>query len=204
MNGDLRILLVDDNEGCRELYALWLDGNYDVQTAENGLAAIETVTDDIDLVLLDRNMPGPNGVDVAEKLREDGYDGGIIMVSSQPLDFDLSQSPFDNYVQKPAQRDHLEHAVERFVTRQRLQDKLNEYYASTATLATLEAQHSEADERQEYERARRRVEQSRAAVERLLEESVIDWKTAFTVLEETEPPETPEQATETQTLLLNS
>jgi len=145
MNGDLRILLVDDNEGCRELYALWLDGNYDVQTAENGLAAIETVTDDIDLVLLDRNMPGPNGVDVAEKLREDGYDGGIIMVSSQPLDFDLSQSPFDNYVQKPTQRGNLEHAVERFVTRQRLQDKLNEYYASTATLATLEAQHLEAD-----------------------------------------------------------
>jgi CheY-like chemotaxis protein len=206
MTDDLRVLVVDDNEGCRELYALWLDGSYDVQTAENGIAALELVHDGIDLVLIDRNMPGPNGIDVAEKMREDGYDGGLIMVSSEPLDFDLLSSPFENYIQKPVKRRDFVQAVDRFHTRTKLQEKLDEYYVSTATLATLESQHSPAngEECEELERARRRVEQTRAAVQKLLEESVLDWETAFAVLEETAPPETPDPAAEKPKLLLNS
>ena len=206
MTDNLRLLVVDDNEGCRDLYALWLEGNHDVRTAENGIAALEAVHDDIDLVLIDRNMPGPNGIDVAEKMRDDGYGGGLIMVSSEPLDFDLLSSPFDNYVQKPAKRSDFERAIERFCTRTRLKDKLTEHYAATATLATLEAQHSasDADECREVARARRRVEQTRAAVERLLEESALDWQTVFTVLEATETPEAAYPAAENPPILLNS
>lgn len=206
MTDDLRVLVVDDNEGCRELYALWLEGSYDVQTAENGIAAIELVDDGIDLVLIDRNMPGPGGIDVAEKMREDGYDGGVIMVSSEPLDFDLLSSPFENYIQKPAKRRDFVRAIDRVHTRTQLQDKLTEYYAATATLATLESQHAGADgdDCEEVDRARHRVEQTRAAVQKLLEESVLDWKTAFTVLEETEPPAATDQRAEKPKLLLNS
>jgi CheY-like chemotaxis protein len=206
MTDNLRVLVVDDNEGCRDLYALWLEGSYDVQTAENGIAAIEQVHDGIDLVLIDRNMPGPDGIGVAEKMREDGYDGGLIMVSSEPLNFDLLSSPFENYVQKPAKRQDFIRAVDRFHRRTQLQNKLNEYYAATATLATLEAQYSGAagDDCEEIARARRRVEQTRAAVENLLDESVLDWKTAFTVLEETDKPEPADRTSEKPKLLLKS
>lgn len=193
MSETLRILLVDDNEGCRDLYALWLGEHNVVETASNGPLALDVIDSDIDLVLIDRNMPGPSGREVAREMRANGYEGGIIMVSSQPLDFELHCSPFDNYVQKPADRGEIERAVERFATRDRLRSRLDEFYALTATLAEIEADDPATDPRttEAYARTKRLVEQKRTAVSEVLETGVIDWETAFTVLEETDCPETP-------------
>ena len=67
-----RVLIVDDNPiilaTLRTLVRRW---SYDVQTAADGPAAVEAAcTFQPDVVLLDIGLPGMNGYEVAEHLRE--------------------------------------------------------------------------------------------------------------------------------------
>jgi len=180
MTGSLNILVVDDNEGCRDLYALWLDDN-EVRTAGNGMEAHEEVGDEVDLVLLDRNMPGPTGEEVAESLRERGYDGHIVMVSSEAADFDVFSYPIDDYVQKPVDRSTLQSVVERYENQQSYRESLEEFFALSSKLAAIESSlpASERVANEEYDRLKRRVEQKRAEVDDAIKAAGTDWETAF-------------------------
>jgi len=46
------VLVVDDEQGLADLYANWLEGCYTVHTSYNGTDALETLNQDIDVVLL--------------------------------------------------------------------------------------------------------------------------------------------------------
>ncbi|MCZ2257421.1 response regulator transcription factor [Sporosarcina sp. G11-34] len=67
-----RILVVDDEVGIRELIRLYLKKKkYSVLGAANGKQAIEIVRNEqIDLILLDIEMPGMTGFDVCKRIRE--------------------------------------------------------------------------------------------------------------------------------------
>ena len=190
MTGTLRILIVDDNEDLRELYSLWLEQLHTVETAHNGIEAIDNVSEQVDLVLLDRNMPGPDGLDAADKMRENGYSGAVVMVSSEPVDFDMPASAADDYIKKPADRDDFEHVVEQAVKR-RLQSALDEYYALTETLASIEETPCEStiEADGEYADVEKRLNKKRQRLRELLEAGVLDWKTAFSALDDPNQPE---------------
>jgi class 3 adenylate cyclase/CheY-like chemotaxis protein len=84
--GDGVILVVDDNEGNRELLARRLvrDGHR-VLAASNGKAALETLAGEpVDLVLLDVMMPEMNGYEVLQHLKADPAlrDMPVLMISS--------------------------------------------------------------------------------------------------------------------------
>jgi DNA-binding response OmpR family regulator len=111
MSKDTRILVVDDNDDIRDLYSLWLANRFDVRAAPDGDAALSSLETPADVVLLDRNMPGPSGLEVAAEIRERGAAGSILMISSDPRRFELTGSPVDRYVQKPVSREDLLSAV---------------------------------------------------------------------------------------------
>jgi PAS domain S-box-containing protein len=71
--GTESILVVDDEDALRRLLTTSLNPyGYRTMTAASGLEAIELIADPqqvIDLVLLDLNMPGANGVDVLKVIR---------------------------------------------------------------------------------------------------------------------------------------
>lgn len=187
MTGTLRILVVDDNDDLRELYSLWLDDSHTVTTAHDGLEALETLSDAFDLVLLDRNMPGPDGLDIARTMRAEGFDGGIVIVSSEQIDFEVPSSPVDNYLEKPADRSDFEHVVEQTV-KQKLQSTLNEYYALTESLASVEARYigSDIEECEEFAAVKRRLEEKQRVIRELLSTGALDWNTAFSVFDDTQ------------------
>ena len=58
-----RVLIVDDEQPVREMLAkMLLRGNYVVETAESGAAALECLRGgDIDLLITDLRMPGMDG-----------------------------------------------------------------------------------------------------------------------------------------------
>lgn len=74
INGSHRLLVVDDEAFNREIIAELLENtDYDLVFAEDGYQAwsiLENTPEEIDLVLLDRMMPGLDGLQVLEKMKE--------------------------------------------------------------------------------------------------------------------------------------
>ncbi|MFB6105679.1 MAG: response regulator, partial [Halobacteriaceae archaeon] len=61
------VVVVDDEEGIAEAYSYWLSDEYDVRTAQSGAGALETIDEDVDVVLLDRRMPDRSGDEVLDR-----------------------------------------------------------------------------------------------------------------------------------------
>lgn len=80
-----KILVVDDNETNLKVLSLILakDG-YEVRTTQNPDSVLEKLNKDIDLILLDVNMPGKSGYDLCReiKFKEDYKDIPIIFISA--------------------------------------------------------------------------------------------------------------------------
>jgi len=83
MPGNGRILIVEDDPSVREMLAEYLGTHgYEVVQADRGTAMREAVEKSLpDLVLLDVNLPGEDGLTLARFLRE-RFDVGIIMVTA--------------------------------------------------------------------------------------------------------------------------
>jgi putative two-component system response regulator len=65
-----RVLVVDDQDDARLIQARILSNlGYDVEQARDGLEALAKLELDVDLVLLDAEMPGMDGFEVAQRIR---------------------------------------------------------------------------------------------------------------------------------------
>ena len=69
---DKRILIIDDEEVIRKIFILALeDTGYIVDTADYGEKGVELVAQQkYDLIFLDMNMPGINGLETLRKIRK--------------------------------------------------------------------------------------------------------------------------------------
>jgi CheY-like chemotaxis protein len=79
------ILLVDDQADVRFMLSLFLeDEGMDFDEAASGEEALDLVKDGAyDLILLDQRMPpGLSGIEVAERLRDDGAGLPIVLYSA--------------------------------------------------------------------------------------------------------------------------
>jgi len=81
----LTVMCVDDDAGIRELYGALLGQNgYEVIAASNGhhaLHVFESKEKEIDAVILDYEMPGMNGLELATWLKQRDPTLPVIMVS---------------------------------------------------------------------------------------------------------------------------
>lgn len=117
----MRILIVDDSEMSRQLLHVWLTGaGYtDVMAVDSGIAALERATNpfaprenDIDLILLDIEMAGMNGIDTCRRLRAEPHlqDTPVIMVTGNTGSYTLADA-FSagamDYIIKPVQKVEL-------------------------------------------------------------------------------------------------
>lgn len=69
-DGKKCILVVDDEKDIREILSLLLTSEgYAVQTASDGLEAVRLASEEIDLYILDVNMPGQSGIMAAAQIR---------------------------------------------------------------------------------------------------------------------------------------
>lgn len=101
-----RILVVDDEESIVKLVEYNLtQAGYEVLTADNGLQALDIVREERpDLVILDLMLPGLNGMDVCQRLRKDGFNTSIIMLTARDDEIDRIlglEMGADDYVTKP-------------------------------------------------------------------------------------------------------
>ncbi|WP_435068096.1 response regulator [Haloplanus sp. C73] len=138
------VLIVDDEPRVCEAFQLWLQDDYHVVTATDGEKALERM-DDIDVVLLDRHMPGLSGDEVLERIREAGYDCRVAMVTAVDPDFDIVEMPFDHYVSKPVDGERLQEVVDRLLGIERYGEKMTTLYGLMQKIGTLEAEKTRAE-----------------------------------------------------------
>ncbi len=119
----LRVLVVDDEQPARQELNYQLERIAAVEIAGqagDGLEALALI-DELhpDLVLLDIQMPGRNGFDVARDLLAREVDTRIVFVTAYDEHaIDAFEVNAVDYLLKPVEPDRLERAIER--TRQRL------------------------------------------------------------------------------------
>jgi len=81
----MKILVVDDDDLLVEqLTADLLAQNYVVDTTSDGLLGWEYATaTPYDLIVLDINLPGLDGVSLCQRLRQGGYAGAILLLTGR-------------------------------------------------------------------------------------------------------------------------
>ena len=65
-----KLLVVDDERGIVDMIQSYFQTRYDILTAYSGQEALKKVAYKPDLILLDINMPGMDGLTVCQKIRE--------------------------------------------------------------------------------------------------------------------------------------
>jgi len=147
------MLIVEDEPDVAETYNLWLKSDYEVRIAPNGDEGLDKLDDDVNVVLLDRMMPGLSGDEVLERIRDRDLSCRVAMVTAVEPDFDILEMGFDAYLSKPIRSEELHETVEKLLERSNYDTLLQQYYALVEKQATLETAKSGAElaESKEYE-----------------------------------------------------
>ncbi len=107
------VLIVENERIIRESLSKALSGDYITYQAFNGKEAIDLIKwhDDIKVVLTDLMMPGMGGIELTEKLRDQGRDVIIIMMTAVPgeeTEHDAMIKGADFFLSKPIDLNKLE------------------------------------------------------------------------------------------------
>lgn len=158
-SADAVVLLVEDEPDVAETYRLVLADEYDVRVAMDGDEGLEKLDSAVDVVLLDRMMPGLSGDEVLERIRAEGLDCRVAMVTAVEPDYDILDMGFDAYLSKPVKSQHLLETVENLLERSAYDSLLQEYYALVEKQATLEStkNRAELEHSEEYEQLREEI-----------------------------------------------
>ena len=102
----MKILVIDDERSIRNsLKEILMDEGYEVDIAEDGPSGIEMAEKErYDVIFCDIKMPVMEGTEVLSKLREDGVDSAVVMISGHG-DIDtavdcIKRGAYD-FIQKP-------------------------------------------------------------------------------------------------------
>ena len=109
--GDMkfRVLIVDDERGIVDMIQSYFQTQYDILTAYSGQEALKKVACKPDLILLDINMPGMDGLTVCQQIREH-IACPILFLTARIESSDKIigfQAGADDYIVKPFDLDEL-------------------------------------------------------------------------------------------------
>lgn len=139
------VLVVEDEEDLADLYAGWLRQRWAVRVAYSGEDALTVVDDDVDLVLLDREMPGLNGTETLQRIRDRDIDCVVSMLTAVEPELDIVDLPFDDYLCKPVGEAELLDAVDQLLVRNTYHEGIREEFAVASKIAVLEERYSNAE-----------------------------------------------------------
>ncbi|HMK57298.1 MAG TPA: response regulator transcription factor [Dissulfurispiraceae bacterium] len=133
----MRILLVEDEKGVANFVRKGLEEeHYTVDHEINGLDALSYVsTNQYDLIILDIMLPGLNGIEICKKIRSDGIQTPVMMLTARESVGDkvlALDSGADDYLTKPFSFDEFLARVRALLRRKK--DSLTELSWGTLRL----------------------------------------------------------------------
>jgi DNA-binding NtrC family response regulator len=126
-----RVLVVDDDSTMAKFLSSYLARrDFEVSTASAGEEAIRVFrVYDPSLVLLDMSMPGVDGINTLERIKQIKPEVSVIMVSGQStpeLIFRASKLGADDYIAKPFEPRDLDQRINKLIDRQRLSTEVTQ------------------------------------------------------------------------------
>lgn len=103
-----KVLIVEDDVALADALARALGREYDTVVAHTGGDALALARDDVDLILLDLNLPDMDGIDVAQRLTAHAAD--LVMLTARSDVASRVRGLYagaDDYVSKPFAMDEL-------------------------------------------------------------------------------------------------
>lgn len=166
------VLVVEDERDLADMYVEWLEADYDVRVAYEGETAIESLDEEVDVVLLDRLMPGVSGDDVLAEIGVQGYDPWVAMITAVEPDFDVLAMGFDDYLVKPVFAEDVRSTVANLLSRSEYDERLRRYFALVSKRAALEEYRSadELESNEEYVELTEEIETLRAELDEMMAE----------------------------------
>ncbi|MGE5446694.1 MAG: sigma-54-dependent transcriptional regulator [Ignavibacteriales bacterium] len=140
-----KILVVDDEESIRWVLGTYLEkAGYSIDYGENGSGALEKANSEkFSLIILDIKMPDLGGLEVLEKLRTNGIDIPVIIITAQNTVKNaieaMKRGAYD-YIAKPFDLEEVELTVQRAI----------ESYENSKKLELLSTKLEEAAEQEPY------------------------------------------------------
>ncbi len=125
-----KILIVDDEQKIRLILTQILkDEGFTVQDVGSGKSAIENVDNLLpDLILMDQNMPGMNGIETMEEIKSRHPEITIIILTafgSIPLAVEAIKKGAYDYIAKPFDNDELLLLIQRALEHRRLTEEVS-------------------------------------------------------------------------------
>lgn len=121
-------MIADDDPAIRELLTQILSDHYAVEEAVNGEEALEGIkSGKYDLVLLDFQLPGMNGIDVLKQLRDRQGELPVILITghgSPNMAIQASSLGVYGFMSKPFEIEDLLQLVSHFFEAQRLKEEV--------------------------------------------------------------------------------
>ncbi|MFB6131964.1 MAG: response regulator [Halanaeroarchaeum sp.] len=183
---DTTVLVVDDERDLADLYETWLSDDFNVRTAYDGESALDQIDESVDVVLLDRRMPTLSGDDVLETIRDRSCDCRVAMVTAVEPDVDIVSMGFDDYLQKPVDREQLIDTVRRLSRRSQYDSQMRQYFAAARKRSILDERMSPAERSnsEEYQDLESELERLHASVDDIASDMENeDFETLFKQIE---------------------
>jgi len=137
-----RVLVVDDEPGVRESLRMLLKERYEVLTAPSGNEGLQLLgSEPVGIVLLDILMPGMDGLEVLERIKEQNLPTQVIMLTAtktvKTAVTAMKLGAFD-YVTKPFDIDELQLIVDRALESAALAREVEDLRAEVGTRYSFE------------------------------------------------------------------
>ena len=119
-----RVLIIDDVPDTVEIVKKLLEyEGYEVLTAHTGEEGAKTaIKENLDVVVLDINLPGMDGNEVLRRIHETKADQSVIILTAYATVDNAIQALKDgavDFIRKPFENDHLVHVIRRCAERSR-------------------------------------------------------------------------------------
>lgn len=121
----MKILVVEDEQKVAEVLKRGLvEAGYDVELAFDGQAGLRMATAELyDLVLLDINLPGMNGLELCKRLREKDEITPVLMLTALSMSDDIVagfEAGADDYLPKPFRFNELYARIKALTKRKKI------------------------------------------------------------------------------------
>ena len=122
----MRLLIVEDEkELCDTIAKTLYQSGYEVDTCYDGDEALDYIlAEDYDLIVLDLNLPGTDGMDILKELRKENEETKVLILSARSQIMDKVEgldAGANDYMEKPFHLQELEARIRSLTRRKFIQ-----------------------------------------------------------------------------------